>query len=46
MSPVGADPAATTPQATPPVGLVVVSHSRALATAAVALAGEMLRGRA
>ena len=27
------------------VGIVVVSHSRALAKAAVALAGEMLHGR-
>ena len=27
------------------VGLVVVSHSRALARAAIALAGEMLHGR-
>ena len=31
--------------ATPGVGLVVVSHSRALARAAVALAAEMLHGR-
>ncbi len=38
----------TRPQQAPSatVGLVVVSHSRALARAAVALAGEMLHGRA
>ena len=39
--PAVADPG---PQPTGPVGLVVVSHSRALAAAAVALAEEMLHG--
>ncbi len=37
--------AANTPDGRQGVGLVVVSHSRTLARAAVALAGEMLHGR-
>jgi phosphoenolpyruvate-protein phosphotransferase/dihydroxyacetone kinase phosphotransfer subunit len=38
-------PEASSSEAGPGVGLVVVSHSRALADAAVALASEMLHGR-
>ena len=40
------DRAGLTEDITPMVGIVVVSHSRALARAAVALAAEMLHGKA